>query len=317
VVRGRRLGLVLAVMLGLLWPGAVGRAVSGQTGFVVSPAFAQIEIKPGQPQAQYALQLTNHNQLDQTFTLQVVDFGTLDESGGVAFLGAPTSELEHKYGLASWMTLEKNTVFVPAGKSASVMVTIANRASLASGGHYGAVLATAVGDPGTPSGDSVGVKQVLSSLVLVTKDGGAQENLRLDGQTADAHLWHLPTRLEQRFQNTGNVHVVPRGTVEVKDPAGRVVERAAINDGSQVILPESFRRYRADFTALRPAIWPGRYSLVSTYRYDGTDQTQTTTTNFWYAGQAAVWGWGLVLVLVLVVLTLAGWLCWRRRRRRA
>ena len=101
------------------------------TGLAVSPAFQELAIKPDQSRADYTLQLINRNATDQNFRLSTVDFGALDDSGGVAFLGKPSSELEHKYGLASWMILEKDAVFVPAGKTVAVTVTVDNRQSLA------------------------------------------------------------------------------------------------------------------------------------------------------------------------------------------
>lgn len=294
----------------LIWAAPANAATSA--GFVVSPAFEQLQIKSSALQSQYTLQITNHNATDQIFLLRVVDFGTLDESGGVAFLGAPATELEHKYGLASWMSLEKNTVFVPADKSVGVLVSIENRQSLATGGHYGAVLATAVNDTGVRMGDRVAVKQVLASLVLVTKEGGAAADLRLAGQQVNSEFWKLPSLANLRFQNPGNVHVVPRGTVEIKDPFGRLVQRSAINEGSNVILPESFRNYKSVFTTVASGIWPGYYSLTTVFRYDGKDATTSQSTGFWYAGKLLV---GLVIFVVFVgLLTLAAWM-WRRKHR--
>jgi hypothetical protein len=309
-----RLGGAVALVAALA-AGFIGLAAEAAPvrGLVVSPAFQQVSIKPDQPSASYPLVFTNSTPADQTLVLGAVDFGSLDESGGVAFLGAPTSELEHKYGLASWMSLEKNTVVVPAGGKASVTVSIDNRQSLAPGGHYGAVLATAVNDPGTPRGDSVGVKQVTASLILVTKDGGARADLVLDRQTTNGQFWHLPTQVEQRYQNPGNVHVVPRGTVEVRDPAGRVVSRGAINDGSQVLLPESFRRYKTKFAKIAPAFLPGRYTLESMYRYDGVNGYAKKTQTFWYAGLLIVW---IVVILAIGAAGFLGWWLWFRRRRK-
>jgi hypothetical protein len=95
---------------------------------------------------------------------------------------------------------------------------------------------------------------------------------------------------------------------------GRVVERAAINTGSNVILPESFRRYKSNLTKLSMAALPGHYTLVSTYRYDGIDTSATKKTGFWYAGQLVVW------LVVLAALTAAGGLAWwlwiRPRKKR-
>lgn len=309
--RGRLRRWLVGILAMALWPAAAG---ASDTGLAVSPAFAEVKVASGAPSAGYTLQIVNHNPVDQNFVLSVVDFGALDESGGVAFLGAPASELEHKYGLASWLSVEKNTVFVAAGQTVAVKVSVDNRESLAPGGHYGAVLATAVNEPGTPASARVGVKQVLSSLVLVTKDGGANADLRLVSQEAPGSWWSLPNTVTQRFQNTGNIHVVPRGVIELKDPAGRVVKRAAINDGSQMILPESFRQYKSSLLNLKAAVLPGRYTLVSTYRYDGIESTAKLETSFWYAGKIVVWIVGLGALVT--TLGLAWWLWIRPRRKK-
>jgi hypothetical protein len=298
-----------AVMLGL--PVAALGATS-RPGLAVSPAFQSVSVAANVPSVQYEVQLINRNAVDQNFRLSRVDFKALDEQGGVAFLGTSTSELEHKYGLASWMSLEKDAVFVPAGKSAKVLVTINNRPDLAPGGHYGAVLATAVDDLGRPTGDQVGVKQVLSSLVLVTKEGGAERDLKLVSQMANAGWSRLPSSATLRFQNLGNVHVVPRGTVEVKDMAGRVVVRGAINAESGTILPESFRQYKTPLLQVGRALLPGRYQVVTTYRYDGTEATSVFVTDFWYAGSLLVWA--VLMGVVAAVAGLAWWLFGRRRR---
>jgi hypothetical protein len=299
------------------WPVQALAAAPEPAGFTVAPAFQEVSIRGDQAESEYNLQVRNNSKSDQNFRLSVVDFGSLDEEGGVAFLGAPTTELEHKYGLASWMTLEKDALFVPAGGSANLVVHVSNRASLAPGGHYGAVLATAVTDTGQIGvGSSVGIKQVLSSLVLATKESGAQRSLKLKDQSSNAAFWHLPTKTEERFENTGNVHVVPRGVVSVLDPRGKEVVRGALNEASGAILPESVRRYKTPLTVVGGAWLPGRYRLVTTYRYDGADGTKTLATSFWYVGAVVVW------VVGLVVLAVAGWLAWwlwrrRGRRRRA
>lgn len=316
-VRGGLLALVLGLGFVAAGLGLVAQAASASHGFVISPAFQDVVIQDQQVRSQYELTLTNQGGADQLFRLSAVDFGSLDEAGGVAFLGTPANELEHKYGLALWMKLDKDTVLVPAGKSLRMTVGIENRPSLAPGGHYGAVLATAVTDAGSAASEPrVGVKQVLSSLVLVTKQGGARTNLDLVLQTSKQSWWRLPGWVEHRFENTGNVHVVPRGTVEVRDPGGQVVARGALNEESGVILPESFRRYKAGLTSVANAWRPGQYALVTAYRYDGTQETKTVTTNFWYAGALIVWLVGLGTLAAVASLGWWLWL-WPRHRTRA
>jgi hypothetical protein len=164
------------------------------------------------------------------------------------------------------------------------------------------------------------VKQVLSSLLLVTKQGGLRQELTIDSQKQSGGWWRLPVRVTQLYRNTGNVHVVPRGIVSVRDPFGREVRRGAINENSKVILPETKRSYTTQLLSLTGAWWPGRYSVVTAYRYDGTDQTRTYTQHFFHVGQAVVW-----LVVAASLLAVGWWAWWlwgrprgwllRRRRR--
>jgi hypothetical protein len=308
----RGIGVFLAGLVAVLSL-PVSSIQAANAGFTVSPAFQTLSVSSGQDQLQYTLFLRNRTATDQSFRLSVVDFGSLDEAGGVAFLGTPATELEHRYGLASWMSLEKDALVVAAGQISQVVVTIQNRASLAPGGHYAAVLATAVTDTGQPAGDPrVGVKQVLSSLILVTKEGGTEKRLDLASQGNNGNWWKLPNQVEQRFENTGNVHVTPRGVTEVREPGGRVVARGALNEASSVILPESFRRYFTPLVTVYRAWLPGRYEVRTTYRYEGTDQTKSFSTHVWYGGLLIVW---IVGLLALAGIGWLGWWLWRRWQR--
>lgn len=279
-------------------------------GFSVSPALEMLTMKANQPQVVHQVKLTNHTSADQIFGLKVVDFGALNETGGVAFMEAGNGPRSH--GLSSWMTLESDKLMVPAGKTALIPVRINNSDAMTPGGHYGAVLATAMTEPAGTVRDGVGLRQALSSLVLVTKEGGVKTTLSLDSQTLNGNFFKLPQTVNQRFHNSGNVHAVPRGVVEVRDPIGRVVRRGVLNDGSTVMLPGTFRRYETEFMKVRSAWWPGYYRVETVYRVDGTDQTRSHRSGFWYMGAAAVW----VSAAIGIGVMGCGWWLWRKRHRR-
>ena len=274
--------------------------------FSVTPAFQSASLDAS-PSVHLTITLSNETPKDQNFRLSVADFGSLNESGGVAFLGEGSSQLDHRYGLASWLQLNQNVIFVAAGKSAEIGVTVENRESLAPGGHYGAVLATAVTDTGVPQPlvAQVGVKAVLSSLILLTKTGGALPQLTLVSETSHHSAAQLPGSVVQRFQNPGNVHVVPRGVIQIIDPAGRIVASGALNESSSFILPESYRKLPVTLSNLAKPWYPGRYVMKTVYRFDGTDATKTYWETFWYIGSAAV------IVSWIIIATLfafgAGW----------
>jgi hypothetical protein len=309
MIRWQRL-IAVAVMMAVTWGSNSVLAAPALQGVSVSPAFQQVDMKAGSDDVQFDLELTNYTSVGQNFTLSTTDFGSLNEQGGIAFQGQLAKSVTDKYGLAAWMSLEKDQLFLAPGTSEKVEVTVHNRDSLAPGGHYGAVLATAQTD-GNPGSSQVGVKQVISSLVLLSKQGGGAPDLNLVEQAGNGHAWSLPTKVEHRFQNAGNIHVVPRGVTEVRDPMNHLMARGALNENSGIILPESFRRYDTSLVAVAKAWLPGRYEIRTAYRYDGTSQTKVAVSHIWFAGLVVVW---LVGLGALIAIGLLGWWLWRRYR---
>ena len=255
------------------------------------------------------LTLSNDTGVSQAFKLSTEDFGSLNQSGGVAFLGTSSSGYAQTYGLSKWMQLSQSAVTLAAGASTNIFVTITNSSSLDTGGHYGAVLATALTAPnGAAAKSRIGVLEVLSSLLLLIKSGGPPPDLTLDTQSVDRQGVFFPTQVQQLFQNLGDVHVVPRGTIDIRDPLGHLVERGAMNVDSGIILPQTSRHYSTPLMQLASAWMPGEYSVLTTYRYDGSNVIKTWSGQFWYVGSPLLW------LLVAAVLLAAAWTIWWFRR---
>src|SRR6266702_3940346 len=85
------------------------------SGFSMSPFFQEVNLEKDQTQSNFVLEIANNTQALATLKLSVVDFGALDESGGVAFLGS-ADDLNNKYSLASWVSLEKDSVAINPGE---------------------------------------------------------------------------------------------------------------------------------------------------------------------------------------------------------
>ncbi len=313
-VRAAILGIAASLVLLVgSWPAEV-KAAQSTAGFAISPIYQNVTLDPNAPQSHYVATLSNSTTFSQAFKLSTVDFGSLNESGGVAFLGTSSSAFARRFGLSAWMQLDQNAVVVPAGASVDIGVTIVNSSNLQPGGHYGAVLATAQTAPnGSPQTSRVGVLEVLSSLILLVKGGGPPPDLELAAQSVNRIGSRFPTAVTDRFHNIGDVHVVPRGVATVRDPLGKVVARAALNENSGIILPQTYRLYSAPFTPMARAEIPGRYQVMTSYRFDGTEATKTFTSWFWYV--PPVWFW-VGVALVLAALSLIVWWYVRRRRVR-
>jgi hypothetical protein len=287
--------LVLALFITTLHPSPIMAASSGLS---ISPPFQQITLSSSNPQLTYSLVLTNSTAVELTLKLTTVDFGTLDETGGVVFAGSKETELEKKYGLAAWMNLGNDLVTLAPHTSQSIEVTLDNRINLAPGGHYGAVLATtqSLDNHQAPGrGEQVTIQQTLSSLIFLKKLGGEQYGLLLKETYRDGGFL-LPSKLQLRYQNPGNIHVVPRGIISVTDPLGKVVEQGIINTDSSLILPESFRVLQVKLRPQSVPWWPGIYHQVIQYRYDGITAFTTDSSTFFYPGYLIILLVGFALI---------------------
>lgn len=264
-------GVVLCWLFGSL------DVAAGERGLTVTPVFQEIILTPEDTTQEFAVSLTNDMEALVTLGLSVFDFGGLDESGGVAFLGA-SSDLEKKYALASWMRPEKDTLTLDPGETGQVRVTIENRENLSPGGHYGALTFRAESESRADGAESaIAVNQLFATLVFVKKVGGEIYGLELKSREYDANIVKFADVLRLRFQNSGNVHVVPRGVAIVTDPLGRAVAKGTINQESALILPETLRVYPVRLNTLATSFIPGRYTMEIAYRYDGKDDFTTVT----------------------------------------
>ncbi|MEP7162245.1 MAG: hypothetical protein ABI747_00565 [Candidatus Moraniibacteriota bacterium] len=239
-------------------------------GVSVSPPFQEVVLGELGDQS-FTLLIENNTETTVSLRLSALDFGSLDDSGGVAFLGGP-KDLEKKYGLAEWMRPVPETLTLASGKSEQVLVSIENRDNLSPGGHYGAVILRSVGDPSLNAlQNGIALDQIFSVLVYTKKVGGEKYALDLEGMDFSHGIFTLPKKVALRFQNTGNVHVVPRGTLSIMDPRGREVAHGVINEASSLILPETPRVFPQLLFPLGEAFFPGTYHLNIQYRYDGKD----------------------------------------------
>jgi hypothetical protein len=242
-------------------------------GVTVSPFKQEITIRPTDVSQSFEVRLGNNTQYIQELNILVVNFGSLDETGGLLFAGANANNLIAKYGLADWVELDRTMVSLKPGEKTILKGRINNRDSLSPGGHYAAVLVSAR-VPDGKGANQVNFKQSVSSLLFAKKMGGEHYDLRLDRLTHDGTWWKPPTKVTLRFYNPGNVFAVPRGIVKLLGPGNALLQQGVINEDSGYVLPEAYRQV---YVRLRPVEnkrwWVVRsYRLGADYRYDGMDR---------------------------------------------
>jgi len=275
-------------------------------GITVTPAVVQIDLAKTQTAATFSIQVTNNTRSTQSLAVSSLDFRSLNDTGGLTFIGNDVNQLTNKHGLASWLVADPHPIVLAPGATKTATLSVENRADLAPGGHYAAVLFKADGDASKNAGtNQVSLNQVVSSLVFVRKLDGSNPKLSLTTVTHNGSLFSLPTTVNAVFQDDGNVQEVPRGLVTVTAPGRGEIMRGLVNTDSNLLLPDSSRLYQIPLHQSRGSWWPGVHHMLVEYRLDGSSEIQSAKVSFWYI--QPVW------IGVVAVLAVVGWYCWRQR----
>jgi hypothetical protein len=297
----RLLTVLLALCLcfgGIMVKSSPGHALSGLT---VSPPLKEITLGPGLIETATYVTIQNNTGQIVRAHLQLVDLKALGIYGGTSLDKAGLSD---KYDLADWMSLPGgDTVIIASGQTVNVKVDITNRDDLSPGGHYGAVVITSSSaDSGVKS--DVDISQQLVSLMFIKKLGGEQYGLNLDQLSHQGSA--IPDKLTTRFNSTGNVHVTPRGFIEVTDPAGKLVAKGILNPDSSIILPGSSRQFVTLLQPVATSNKAGRYKITVHYRYDGQQNFSTESIYFTHGNPLlhtlAIAGSAILFVTVAVLI---------------
>jgi hypothetical protein len=260
-------------------------------GLSLSPAIEQLDLQPGQVNNSYQIRIDNNLNTDMTVSVNSLDFKSLNDSGGLFFIGTGINNSKDKYGLTNWISLPRTPMSLKPHGGQFVTVTIDNRSDLSPGGHYAAILFH-VNSQSTGGVNRVNLNQVASSLLFVRKIGGEKYSLSLSKVQLKRSIFSWPGSADLFFSNTGNVQTAPYGTVVLGKSS------TVINPGSNLVLPESSRVFITPLSASKPGLLPKTYDLKINYRPDGLKQFSSYEVHFWYINP-------LELVLTAVILVLA------------
>lgn len=301
--------ILAAVAICLIGTAAASRPALGLGGLTISPPLREVTLGPGLIEAPADITLQNNTDQTVRATLKLIDLRALGEYGGNTL---DKAGLTSKYDLANWLSLPGgNSVVIGAQKSVQVHVVISNRSDLSPGGHYGAVVISTSPDSGSAKG-SVSFNQQLVSLLFIKKLGGESYGLQLQSSNFK-HSNTIPQQVSTEFRNTGNVHVVPRGYIEVTDPVGKLLAKGTINEDSQSILPGASRKYTTLIAPMAQSTKRGTYRVTTYYRYDGEKEFRQFSESYNIGTQIP---WKLIVIGAAGLLIIAAAMRFARRRKR-
>lgn len=276
----------------------INAQASTQQGINITPSTQNITLESHQPVYRATLILTNRAASRVDLEMSAQDFGGVDEGGGLLFLGTNPNEKWDAHRLVDWIDIKPKKFKLDPQEQIEVIVEIRNDNSLGPGGHYAAIIATVASKE---EKSFIAINQSLSSLMFINKIGGESYGIEAKNIEPQAAWWGQVEEVSTRLANTGNAHVVPRGTISVHDPFQRPVASGFINRESTILLPGTGDTFKASLEQVNPPLWPGNYTLVLAYRYDGQDAV--------YTAEQKVFSLGIVATASIILAITAG-LAW-------
>jgi len=220
--------------------------VAAQNDFVVEPGKTEIFINPGESMVKN-ISITNRVNRIVKFKLSAEDFiGTDNPKEPLVLLG----DINSPYSLKDFIIPEIKEFSLEFGEKITIPVTVSVPSNAEPKGYYGALIVSNNPEKleGENSKETEGKTRIISrigSLFLLRISGegieeGNIEDFKIIGP-AQMFYSQRPSGFEIAYKNTGNVHLVPYGTITIKNIFGQVINTLPVD--AYFVLPDS-TRYR-------------------------------------------------------------------------
>ncbi|MFH0892551.1 MAG: LytR C-terminal domain-containing protein [Candidatus Falkowbacteria bacterium] len=276
------LGFILLIFV---FCGTVQAQDLGNLTLSITPPLIKNNVSPGQVW-RTAVKVVNNNSVPMDIYTEVVDFRSGDETGKVEFIRDQGQlDLYRDHLLSQWIDMDAGPHPIAPGQSLDIPFTITVPDSAGPGGHYAAILAGTKPPEKTSGGSSIKVSSQLASLILLRINGEEKEEGSIREFSAAKSVYFQPrVDFKIRFQNTGNVHLLPRGEIGVYDMFGSEKGNIKLNENTEFgnVLPESIRTWNFEWTGEKRLTAMGRYRATLILSYgDRASETLDHTLYFW------------------------------------
>ena len=266
----------------------------------ISPVTFELTGNPGDVLVN-KLRIFNPTNSSIAVRMEVEDFTAAGEEGEVIVKEAEAET----YSLARWISVSPQTFTLgpKEQKFVDFIITIPQNAE--PGGKYGSVLATMKGILSPDEGiGGAAVSTKVGALVLLTVSGDVLENIEVKEFLVPGFSETGPITFTIRFENTGTVHVRPRGFVTITDwRSEKVID---IEFPQQNVIPGAVRKVEANWDKK----WLfGRFSATLVGNYGtGNLPIDPPVVVFW------VFPWRITLGIFLGLLLVITYFVKTRRR---
>lgn len=275
--------VVLFMLLSFAFPLSVSAQSRDSLAITLTPPLFQVTQTAGS-EWKSMIRMVNSNSYDIVVRVSVQDFHPNGETGNPEFENLPTGDPKDSHRMSGWVEIPEQSITIKHSTTGEIPFTVHVPPNADPGGHYAALLVGT--DSGLIEGGSgSGVSSSIGSLIFLRVPGKVVEKGSIrDFYAEDSIVQSTDQSFVLRFENQGNVHLVPQGVIEISNMWGKVRGKVDINQSSTFgnVLPNSTRKFEFKWHGDSSPFEVGRYKAEATLVY-GTDARSTVirTVYFW------------------------------------
>ena len=275
----------------------------------LTPPLIKNNMNPGEKWMS-TIKFVNNNKQDLIVYTEIQDFRSSPD-GGVELIPIEESEGDGSQSgfLRKWMQVQEGPFTIAPFDSIEIPFEIDVPETAEPGGHYATIL---VGTKASDDlvGSGLSISSMISSLVLVNISGNVIEEGKIREFSTDKNYYKEPeVNFKLRFENTGNVHLQPKGNIVIQDMFGNEKGLIDINKDTTYgnVLPNSVKTWNFSWEGESGIFKMGKYNAVITIYYgEQAAEVDTRTFYFWYVDfkilgiiLASILGFFLIIFLII------------------
>jgi hypothetical protein len=267
-------------------------------GLAVTPFLIETDVEAGVAQ-RHSVTIANTTDQPLPIDVSINDF-IPDESGQAKFLATDATS-NPAYSLSSWIDIVQQPSFtIPPREQTVLIFSITAPQEAVPGTHYGGLLFSTHPQAQTLAGAEVTQKV---GVIIIARFGHGRESgnitQMLPEQGSDSFKFLLS------FYNDGNVHLKPKGDINITDIFGNQVGSVPVNPDAQIVLPDNQKIFESSW---KPGWRFGRYKATAILYFGNPKLEARANVVIWIIPIKQI-------AILLAVLSILGYLLVRGLRR--
>lgn len=203
----------------------------------VSPVFINLLTDPGK-ETSSKIKITNNSNITENLSTHLVKFKAAENGT------QPTIEdIDKNDEFAKWVSFSENSFTLAPQETKTVTVKISPPESAALGYYYAVVFQRTSENKAEKTGTLVSGAPAVSILLEVKSPKAKREIQIVDATTDKLFYEYLPTDIQIKVKNTGNIHIIPVGNIFIDWGRKKDIGILTFNEGRGNILPNTERTF--------------------------------------------------------------------------